>query len=230
MKKRIFAILLCMTLLFSTTIAHATNNESYKENPSITMDEINSSATELVYMSDETLFWPDPANLLNRSFGTYPISTRVTIQSSSSNGILEQDSQVGNYASIASLGLSFSGIAPLMTVSTILSVVGLVASQNTYVEAKTFISYQQFRKQAEARWADESVYTACAVSGLRNYYKHVLGATENAQGKWTTKSRDYLDTPCKVIKGSFYNNTDTWFKQQASERLQSGSMLLDIPW
>lgn len=41
---------------------------------------------------------------------------------------------------------------------------------------------------------------------------------------------DDSDSVTKVDKGNFYDNSDSWFKEQAHQRLLSGYVLDDMPW
>lgn len=192
------------------------------------MNDILSSEEKTIYTSEETLFYLEDG--IAPYSGQYPISTRVRTIQSSSNGIKEKDSAIGNFSSIASIALSFVSFPGSMTVSTIFSVVGMAASASTYSQAKTYVSYVQYQKQAEAKWADDSSYSPWVFSGKRNYYKHVLAGTRNSSGKWTTKTHDYLDTPAYTAIGSYYNKSDTWFKEEARQRIQNGLILTDLPW
>lgn len=228
MKKRMISFFLTLVIFFSMSISAFASDDSSV--PPITMEDINSDETKVIYTSEESVFYPDPSEAMPLTYGTYPIYTRVIIRQSSSNGIIECDSAIGTYASIAAIALSFFGGVPAMTVSTILSVVGLVAGTNTYTQAKTFKSYVSYQKQGEARWADESYYTPWVFSGKRDYYKHVLGATRNSSGLWTTKSKDYLDSPQKTDIGFKYNNSDSWFREEARQRCLTQMILDDLPW
>ena len=49
-------------------------------------------------------------------------------------------------------------------------------------------------------------------------------------GKWTTKSRDYITSPYKIVKGNYYDKNVKWFKNQATQRIQNGIILDDVPW
>lgn len=117
-----------------------------------------------------------------------------------------------------------------LPVATILSVAGIAAGNSTYVQAKTFTSYVQFIKKGEARCSDVSSYTAFVFSGKRNHYKHVLGGKKNRSGKWVMNIHNYLDAPAYVQSGRYYNQSDSWFKEQAKQRLLSGGRLDDMPW
>ena len=49
-------------------------------------------------------------------------------------------------------------------------------------------------------------------------------------GKWTTKSRDYINSPSKIVKGNYYDKNVKWFNNQATQRIQNGIILDDVPW
>lgn len=197
---------------------------------SVTMEDICDNTKKVIYVSDETLFYPIKEEQINRLAGQYPIYTRVSVDQSSSNGLIERASKFGTYISIASFALGFIKGVPGMTVSTILSIVGLAVSSSTYVQAKTYTSYVQFLKKGEARWSDSPSYYTYVYSGKRNHYKHVLGGNKNSLGQWTTYTEDFLDSPCKVDKGNFYDNSNSWFKEQAHQGLLTGYILDDMPW
>ncbi len=224
MRRKILAAFVTLIMVFSVSIS------SFAYIPHITMEDINSGETKVIYTSEEAVFYPDPNEIRPLTIGTYPIYTRLRTIQGSSNGIIECDSEIGNYASIASIALSFFGSVPAMTVSTILSVVGLIASQNTYAQAKTFKSYVTYQKQGEARWADETNYLPWVFSGKRDWYKHVLGATRNSSGIWTTKSTDYLSSPAATDIGMKYNNSEAWFLEEARQRCVAQLILDDLPW
>lgn len=164
-KNKLVSMFMCVIVIFAALPIHATNpSKIYDEK--VTMDDINNSKLVTIYISDETLFFLD--NLLSNGkinpmrYGSYPIYTRVRVVQSSSNGLIERDSKLGTYSSISSIVLSFSGYAPAMTVSTILSVVDLVVGNSTYVQGKTYISYVQYVKNGEARWSNDSAYSTCS--------------------------------------------------------------------
>lgn len=227
--KKMVSIAVCFSLLLSYSAGAINQNpETDNDSGSITMNDILTPEKKTIYISDETLFYP--GNNIVPNSGQYPISTRVRVVQSSSNGLIEEDSAIGTYASIGGIALSFVKFTGSIVVSTIFSVVGLVASPNTYCQAKTFTSYVQYQKQGEAKWADDSAYSAWVLSGKRDYYKHILGGTRNSNGQWTTKSYDYLDSPAHTDIGLYYNNSDSWFKDQANQRIQNGLMLFDLPW
>lgn len=46
----------------------------------------------------------------------------------------------------------------------------------------------------------------------------------------TTKSRDYINSPSKIVKGNYYDKNVKWFKNQATQRIQNGIILDDVPW
>ena len=64
----------------------------------------------------------------------------------------------------------------------------------------------------------------------RGYYivlkhlKHVLVEAQNQYGQWI-QSGDYLDAPCYLEIGNLYNNSDSRFKNQAYQRIQTGVFL-----
>lgn len=228
--RKIVATGLCCSLLLSYNPAGAISQkpEAFGESTSITMNDILSGEEKIIYTSEETLYYPEDG--ISAYSGQYPISTRVRTIQSSSSGIKERDSAIGTFSSIASIALSFVNFPGSMTVATIFSVVGLTASASTYSQAKTFTSYVQYQKQAEAKWADDSSYSPWVFSGKRNYYKHVLAGTQNSSGQWTTKSHDYLSDPAYTAIGSYYNKSDSWFKEEARKRIQNGLILTDLPW
>lgn len=237
MKKtsKMVAVVLCFVLCMSQMVVNASD----VGDESITMEEIHVSGEEIVEISDEELFFPDSTQITPESTpestaetkGKYPIYTRVVKKKSSSNGIIEKSSKKGLLSSIASTVLSFKlkGVVG-MAVSTILSVTQIVASENQYVQAKTYVSYVTYEKNGQARWSTDKNFSTWVISAKRNYYKHVLGGKQLSSGKWTTNTKDYLSKPVKSLTGNYYGKSDTWFKNTAKERIQSGSLLVDEPY
>lgn len=117
-----------------------------------------------------------------------------------------------------------------MRISQIFSVVSLAVSNNQYSQAQTFRSYVDYRKEGQAKWSNDKAYSTWVMSGRREYYKHVLAAKRTKTGKWTTKTRDYLSAPARVDKGTYYLKSDTWFKEQARQRILTTNLLDDLPW
>lgn len=229
--KKIAFILLCV-FSFSSINVNAYDNINRKTKDSVKIEYIFDEEIKEIYVSEITEMSIDKhARLnLNAPLMEYPIYTRVVVTQSSSKGLIERDSKTGFYASIASISLSFSKYALAMKVSTILSVVGLIASANTYTTAKTFTSYVEYRKSGQAKWSDDPAFSTWVLSGQRNHYRHVLGATQNISGTWTTHTTDFLSEPSYVEQGNFFYYSDSWFKQQAYERLTNYSFLDDLPW
>lgn len=239
MKQRIWTCMICfMCIVSSFNIVFAERN-SYGENmiieqelkseQPISMKDINSDKVETIYLSDETVFVPEKISDITYTFGKYPIYTRIQTTKSASNGVAVCSSKTGKYSSIASFALSFFKNVPAMRISQIFSVVSLAVDSNQYSQAKTMKSYIDYRKNGQARWADES-YSTYVCSGRREYYKHVLAAKKNANETWSTKTKDYTDKPAAVDQGNYYKNSDSWFKEQARQRIQTGSILMDLPW
>lgn len=227
--KKIIAIVVGLSIICSSQIS-VFAYENTMNSESITMEEIYDEEEREIYISDETLFYNNSSKSAQRSYGTYPISTRVRVVQSSSNGMIECDNAIGTFSSIASIALSFIPGVSAMTVSTIFSVVGIVAGQNQYSQAITYKSYIDYQKQGEAKWADESTYTPYVYSGKRNYYKHVMATKMNSNGTWTGKVYNYTSTPARTDTSTYYNNSDSWFKNQAYDRCVSGLILYDLPW
>jgi len=224
---RFFAVFLIFSIIFaSSSNVYADNNTHNSEKSKITMEDINSSEVKIIYTSQETVLFGNKSGLR----AVYPIYTRVQVVQSSSNGITERGNRIGIFSSISSFALSFISGITAMTVSQILSAVSLVVSNTSYVQSRTFTSFVQYQKSGQARWADQTAYTSWVVSGVRNYYKHILGAKQLSNGQWATHTRDYLESPARIDKGMFYDNTDNWFKTQASQRIQTGQFLFDLPW
>lgn len=235
MKKLLKAIMTTIILsLFVSLLAFAEDNNGLEAH--ITMSDIYSKETEIISVSDVSAFMPEKENGIEPQMvpkkvsGKYPIYTIVVTEKSSSAGLKLCSSKVGTYASIASFALSFISGVPAMRVSQILGAVSLAVGGDTYTQAKTFISYIEYRKKGEARWSNFKSYNTYVMSGKRNYYKHVLGGKRKSNLQWTTKTRDYLDKPAKVVKGTFYDKPNSWYKEQARQRLLTGSMLIDLPW
>lgn len=226
-KIKLVAMLMSLVLLFTALPVQAVNMHDITDKM-ITIDDIYNPEPVTIYISDESIYFPNGP--ISKAYGTYPIYTRVRVVQRSSNGLIERDSKLGTYASIASIALSFAGYAPAMTVGTILSVVGLFAGSSTYVQGKTYTSYVEYVKNGEAKWSDDPAYSTWVASGKRDHYKHVLGGKQNDNGQWTTSTKDYLSSPVSVDIGSFFNNSDSWFKTQAEQRIQSGLFLDDLPW
>lgn len=218
-----FFTALCMMFLFPCQVFAA--EIIY---PEITMEFIESDKAIVVYTSDETIHYP-PYGASARTHGNYPLYTKYQEVVIPSGGMMEVDSQVGNLLSVGSLLLSFAGHAEAMAVSAILSALGLVFSQNTYVQAKTYISYINYQKQGLARWVDETNFTEWVYSERQEFYKHVMGGFLDDMGHWNTYTEDYLKEPCNVREGYYYNNSIDWFKNKAYECAVAETIFLDIP-
>ena len=195
----------------------------------MSIEDIYSSEEKTIYVSEEIVHSTKDGMQLY-TYGKEPLTTRVRTVQSSSNGLIESGSAVGNYADIASYILSFIPGIPSMTVSAIFSTVNLIASADQYSQAKTYYSYVQYIRQGEAQWADESGYTPWVFSGKRDYYKHVLAAIQRTDGRWTTETKDYLASPARTDKGVYYDYDNSWFHEQARQRAWSRSALYDLPW
>lgn len=197
----------------------------------VTMDDINTSGEKTIAISEESVYY-SKNSILNkvRSKGKYPIYARVITTQSSSNGIKQCSSKTGTYSSIASFALSFIPGIKAMTVSQIFGAVSLAVGNEQYSQAKTFKSYIDYRKEGQAKWSNDKAYSTYIYSGKRNYYKHVLAGKKNKDNKWTTKMKDYITSPSKTIKGNYYGQSDKWFKKQATQRIQNGLILDDVPW
>ncbi len=168
------------------------------------------------------------------SYGVgYPIG-RLRLTESSSNGIIQQSSKVGAYVSIAGIALSFASGIPAMTVGTILSAVGLVASGNTEVKSITYISYKYYYKNGEARWSSDpnsdKYFHLTYKVGKRDTYKHILGAKKNSSGLWTTSTKDYLSAPAKSQPSTHYGYNASWLISQAETRLLAGDQYIEYGW
>lgn len=70
------------------------------------MQDINSTETKTLSISDESLYYPESAQT-RASNKKYPIYTRVVKKRSSSSGVHLCSSKAGTFSSIASLSLSF---------------------------------------------------------------------------------------------------------------------------
>lgn len=227
MSRKIFAILLALVFVLPIPLCASAVEVA---SPTITMDDIYSEETVVIYVSDETAFYPDPSTATPMTYGTYPIYTRVITTKSSSSGIILRDSVLGTYASIAGTALSFiSGILP-MTVSAIISATQLYVSSSDYVQVETYTSYIRYVRRGEARWADESTYTPWIYSGKEETYKHVLSAKKLSTGLWSTETKDYTDEPALIKVGMNYGQPDSWFKQQAYERCIIMDLYDEMPW
>ena len=169
------------------------------------------------------------SGLLPFAAGDFPITTRVTVSQSSSNGTALCDSTEGLFANIANTLLSFTQGIPAMRVSQILSVLSLVPNETDYAQARTYRSYINYIKNGQAKWANGS-YNTYIQSGKRNYYKHIYGAKKLSSGNWATNAKDYNDTPAYVITGNYYNNSDSWFHSQANLLIQTENFVRDLPW
>ena len=224
--KRFISIMICFAMLLSATQIYASD---YDLCDSAYMEDILSQEEKILYESEETIFYPN-SDSANMKSGVYPIYTKFRTTQSSSGGLSQCDSATGVLSGVGAIVLSFWGGVPGMAVSTILSIVGIAASSNQNVQAVTYKSHIEYQKQGMARWSDEPAYTAWVISGKRNYYKHIMGAKLNSNGQWTTNTKDYLDSPASVAQGQFYNNSESWFKDQAYQRCQTGSLLLDYGW
>lgn len=198
---------------------------------SVTMEDINMNGEKTISISEESVYYPKDRSSNNiKSKGKYPIYSRVITTQSSSNGIKQCASKTGVYSSIASFALSFVPGIKAMTVSQIFGAVSLAVSNEQYTQAKTFKSYVDYRKEGQAKWSNDKTYSTYVYSGKRNYYKHVLAAIRKSGNKWTTKSRDYINSPSKIVKGNYYDKNEKWFKNQATQRIQNGIILDDVPW
>lgn len=224
-KKRSMMIVLCCILIF--VFSSNVFSESFIE-PHITMEDILSSEIKTVYISKEMTFVPQ-GEIAPFAAGNFPITTRVTISQSSSNGTKLCDDAEGVFANIGNTVLSFIPGIPAMRVSQILSVLSLLPNETDYTQARTYKSYINYVKNGQAKWANGS-YNTYIQSGKRNYYKHIYGAKKLSSGHWSTNAKDYNDAPAYVITGNYYNNSDSWFHSQANTLIQTENFVRDLPW
>jgi hypothetical protein len=226
-QRKLFAFVLALSiLLLSCQTISAESITQFQESNSVTLADINRIDSTVVYTSDESISFGVKGKLR----AVYPIYTRVQVVQSSSGGLIERSNKLGTFSSISSFALSFIPGIVSMTVSQILSAVSIAVTSSTYVQSKTFTSYVQYQKNGQARWADQSAYSNWVISGKRNHFKHVLGGKLLSNGQWSTSTRDYLDTPAITDNGLYYDDANSWFTTQASQRIQTGQMLVDLPW
>lgn len=231
--KRKLAFLLVMVMILSSNVipAFAKNNTlDYIFSDHVTLEDIYAEGEKILYTSEVSEYYQINSETSIRSTGQYPIYTRVQTSQSSSNGLKQCSSKTGTYSSIASYALSFVKGIPAMRISQIFGAVSLAVGSDQYSQAKTFYSYVSYRKEGQAKWSSDNGYSTKVMSGKRNYYKHVMAGKKLSNGKWTTKTKDYLSSPAKTITGTYYTKSNSWFKEQAKQRLLTGSILDDIPW
>ena len=59
----------------------------------------------------------------------------------------------------------------------------------------------------------------------------VNGLTVAAEmSKESVTISDYINSPSKIVKGNYYDKSEKWFKNQATQRIQNGIILDDVPW
>ena len=59
----------------------------------------------------------------------------------------------------------------------------------------------------------------------------VNGLTVAAEmSKESVTISDYINSPSKIVKGNYYDKSEKWFKNQATQRIQNGIILDDMPW
>ena len=59
----------------------------------------------------------------------------------------------------------------------------------------------------------------------------VNGLTVAAEmSKESVTISDYINSPSKIVKGNYYDKNVKWFKNQATQRIQNGIILDDVPW
>lgn len=185
---------------------------------------------KIIYISDEVIKYAFKPNKGGVSvLAEYPIYTRLLVYSKAGPGFTSHAKKFGTYYTIATTLLGFSKYASSMSVQSIFAAVGLLVGSDTYVQAETKTSYTDFRKEAEARWADETTYSAWVASGKRNFYKHVIAGYVQTNNVWLLETKNY-PTAVYSDTGNYYNNSTDWFLTQASQRIQNGLFLDDLPW
>jgi len=169
-----------------------------------------------------------------RTYGEGYVIGRVRTWKTASNGLTRKGSKVGDLASIGSFSLSFVGGIAAMTVSTILSVVGMSASRSDRVKAETYVSYRYTYRDGEGRWSsdpDKSGYWYLGYrTAQRETFKHVMGAKLNkATNKWSTKTKDY-NTASKIEKTANFTKNNAWLAEKGRKNVDASFFYNESPW
>ena len=160
----------------------------------------------------------------------YPVA-RIVTSISHSNGLSETGYKSGTFSSVASLLLSFVPGIPAMTVSQILSSVGLIAGSNDQIVAKTFTSQRYTYRDGQARWSSDpnsdSYYAMYFRTGKVETFRHIYGAVwDETTNSYKTKSYDY-PSPSLVETTANYNQSDSWLMNQTVQNAWLGSVTIE---
>lgn len=167
-------------------------------------------------------------------YGDGEVIPRVRQWQTASSGLYRCASQTGAYLSIAAFALGFSGYTAAMTVSQILSALGLLAAakDSESVTAETYISFRYTYRDGEGRWSTEpnqdEYYFLGYRTGMRETFKHVMGGYLGTNNRWTTKTKDYsgaIDTE----KSPHYNDYD-WILEQGKINVILGQVYDETGW
>lgn len=151
-----------------------------------------------------------------------------------SSGLTEVGYKAGTFSSIASFALSFIPGVASATVSQILSAVSLVASSNSKVYAKTFVSSRNTYREGLARWSSDpnlnSYYSVYYRTGQQETFKHVLGAVwDDEINNYRTGTHDYLDAPIYTERSANYASSDAWLLNATVSNAWTGTFT-DETW
>lgn len=184
--------------------------------------------TGFYYESINDLFSP-------QSVGDGYVIGRARSWKTASGGYIRKGYKKGTFSSIASVALSFVGGIPAMTVSTILGVVGLMASGLDMVSGETLITYRYLYRDGEGRWSSDpntSKYWFLGYrTGRRETYKHVIGGKLNeSTQKWTLEMKNYTSSPAETVSSNNYSKSDSWLAEQGRQWVTTSRVYDECPW
>ena len=169
-----------------------------------------------------------------KTYGEGYVIGRARAWKTASDGYIRKGYKKGTFSSIASTALSFIPGVATMTVSAILSVVGLIASNVDMVSGETLISYRYLYRDGEGRWSTDPNTSAYWYlghrTGRRETYKHVIGGKlDQSTQLWNFQVKNY-PSPIDTEDSLNYNKSDSWLAEQGRQRVAIGDVYVETPW
>jgi hypothetical protein len=169
------------------------------------------------------------------AIGVGSVIGRARQWQTASNGYIRKGYQKGTFSSVAGVMLAFvPGVAGI-TVSTALSVNGIVAAATNTVSGETLVSYRYTYRDGEGRWSSDpntSGYWHLGYrTGKRETFRHVTsGKLDPKTQTWTLRVKNYTATAAKTEKSTNFAQSDSWLASRGQSYVTSGASYVETPW
>lgn len=169
------------------------------------------------------------------AYGQGYVIGRARSWMTASNGYVRKGYSSGTLSAIGAMLLAFVPGVAAVSVSTILSIVSIVASSSNTVSGETLVSYRYLYRDGEGRWSSDPNTSGYWHLGYRTgrieTYKCVIGGRRNPTTYiWTFSTKNYNTSPATATNSPNYTQSNTWLASKGQSYVTAGTSYIETSW